>query len=835
MIGRLKNCISNLFKKISKMDCLRIVLCLFLIFGILLPIVYMIFQINIKDLSKLFRDKSFYKMMYNSIVSSLISTIISIFIALVCSYMLNRSSVKRKNVLVMFLTIPMLIPSISHAMGLINLFGKNGFLDKLFGIGVEVYGLSGIILGSILYSFPVAFLLFYDALRYENKSIYDAAATLGISRFRTFIGITLPYLRKIIISAFFALFTMIFTDYGVPLAIGGKYKTLSVFLYQEVINRMDFSKGAIIGIVLLIPAIVAFVYDLLTKDDEVLDVRKSLIKRGSTFNVITIILTSIISFLLTIPQLSFLVTGFVKSFPNDMSFSLYHFQYAVTRNLWGYFFDSLSISLLSAIIGTIFAYMTAYLSTRIGGKVGKSLHFISIVTMAVPGMVLGLGYIFLFKGSLIYGTIFILVLVNVIHFFASPYIMAVNSFNKLNKNFEIVGSTLGISRKNILFNVLIPNTKNTLFEMFSYFFINSMITISAVAFLYSVNHYPLSLLIPLFESQLSYEEAGIVSLLILFSNIIFKIIVNIFKNSISSKSKKDKKMSKNEFDVLSNIGEKSIIDIDKYINENQMVVQRLLKKALLSKNGNEICITQNGLLMLEPYKVSKAIIIAAGFGSRLAPITIECPKPLIDVNGIRIIDTLLDALNKKDIFDITIVVGYKKEMFSSLQEKYPFIRFVENEYYNETNNISSLYVVKDIINNCYICEADLIVNNPNIIKKYQYKTNYYACFENQTDDWCIYKKGNIISKTSIGGSNCYRVMGISYWDKADSQTLRNDIDEVFHLRGGKENFWDVIPLKIKRKKYKIRITECDKNDITEIDTLSELKEVDKKYEDVFLK
>jgi iron(III) transport system permease protein len=244
------NIYNNGFKKILKMDFLRLILCIFLLFGVILPIIFILFQINREDFTKVFSDTSFYKLLYNSFISTIIASIISLLLALICAYLLDRSSLKRKNMFIVLLSVPMLIPSISHAMGLINLFGKNGFLDKLFGLGIEVYGILGIVMGSVMYSFPVAFLLIYDALKYEDKSIYDVTETLGISKISAFFKITLPYLKKVLISAFFATFTMIFTDYGVPLAIGGKFSTLPVFLYQEVISRMNFSKGAIIAIFL---------------------------------------------------------------------------------------------------------------------------------------------------------------------------------------------------------------------------------------------------------------------------------------------------------------------------------------------------------------------------------------------------------------------------------------------------------------------------------------------------------------------------------------------------------------------------------------------------------
>lgn len=260
------------------------------------------------------------------------------------------------------------------------------------------------------------------------------------------------------------------------------------------------------------------------------------------------------------------------------------------------------------------------------------------------------------------------------------------------------------------------------------------------------------------------------------------------------------------------------------------ILNEYLDNGVITQDKNKtISITQKGLNLLEPYRVKRAIIIAAGFGSRLVPVTLNTPKPLVSINGKRIIETLIDSLVGVGIKDIILVRGYKKEQFDILLEKYPYIQFVDNELYNVSNNISSVYVAKDYINNCYICEADLYINTPSIIKKYQYATNYLGAYVQETDDWCFWKTNGYISKMRIGGENCYHMVGISYWNNEDSKKLATFVSEVFHSRGGKENYWDNVPLKIHKKDFKIEIKECKKSDVVEIDTFDELKAFDPTY------
>lgn len=244
---------------------------------------------------------------------------------------------------------------------------------------------------------------------------------------------------------------------------------------------------------------------------------------------------------------------------------------------------------------------------------------------------------------------------------------------------------------------------------------------------------------------------------------------------------------------------------------------------------DSIKITNKGLKALEPYRVKRAIFLAAGFGSRLVPITLNTPKPLVKVHGKRIIETLLDAVVKAEIQEIIIVRGYLAEEFEVLLHKYPNIEFIDNPNYNETNNISSAYMVKDLLQNAYILESDLFLSNPNLIRKYEYTTNFLGIPVPRTDDWCFEVKKNIIVNQKIGGTNCHQMVGISYYNQEDGKKLSTDLEEVFTSPGGKEKYWEQVQLVDKKEKYKIMIRECQMEDIIEIDTFNELKQIDKIY------
>ena len=199
-----------------------------------------------------------------------------------------------------------------------------------------------------------------------------------------------------------------------------------------------------------------------------------------------------------------------------------------------YLINSLAIALLTALCGTCIGYFMAYTTARTGKKVSNmALHLISMISLAIPGIVLGLAYVFTFKGSPVYTTILILVMVNIVHFFSSPYLMAYNSLQKFNGNLEDVAATLGISRFQMLFSVYIPSTWGTIMEMYSYIFVNSMMTISAVSFLANFKTMPLALLIPQLEAQSFLEGTAVISLVILGVNLLEKLIVYLLKKRYS--------------------------------------------------------------------------------------------------------------------------------------------------------------------------------------------------------------------------------------------------------------------------------------------------------------
>lgn len=518
-------------KKYRMSNALLVFLLLFFLLTVIYPIGKMFIAIGSVDVFSILRSDRFLQGCVNSFSVSFVSTVISVIFGYLLSFCIYRVNIPYNSLWRSIFSIPMLIPSISIGTGLVIILGRNGIITRLLGVETILYGFGGIVLGSVMYSFPIAFIMISDILKSEDYTPYEAARVLNINKFHSFFSITLPYIRKPMISVFFAVFSMIITDYGVPLMIGGTFTTLPVIMYQDVIGMLDFGKGSVIAIVLLIPALIAFLFDLMNKDSASTSFSRKRfpLKENAIAKSISLASCIIASIFILFPIIAFILLSFAKNYPINLSFTFKNIAKAFEMRAGKYLGNSLVIALSVAMIGTLMAFTSAYISVRQKIKGKAFLHLFSILTLAVPGIVLGLSFSLAFNQSFFYGTLSILILVNILHFFSSPYLLMYNALGKINPFLESVGYTLGIKRLRLICNVIIPMSKNTIIEMFSYFFVNSMMTISAVAFLSNSRIQPISLMIPSMEGQMMMECIGVVSLIILLVNQIAKAIFHYAK------------------------------------------------------------------------------------------------------------------------------------------------------------------------------------------------------------------------------------------------------------------------------------------------------------------
>lgn len=495
---------------------------------LVLPLAAMFWQMDGKSIRQVFENDGLGTVLLRSVTASSLTTMISLSLAFFLAWAMERTAMPLKKPIRILVELPMLIPSISIGMGVVLLLGNSGILTRLLGLPLgNIYGLPGIVLGGVLYSLPVAFLMLDNILKFEDSAPYEAARVLGFSGWQQFRTITWPYLRKPLIAAAFSVFTLTFTDYGVPLMVGGKYRTLPVVMYQEVIGQLHFGKGCVYGSLLLIPAVAAFLIDLSNRSQTGGGfVTRRFDLRGNLRRDVPALGGSLMLALLSVlPILSFVVLAFVRKYPSDMALTLQNVARTMGAGGGRYLINSVVIALLAALAGTVLAVLAAYYAARTRSPLSRVVHLGCMSMGAIPGVVLGLSYVLFFRGTVLYGTLAILVAVNTVHFFASPYLMMYNAMGKLNENLEAVASTMGIGRMRLLLDVMLPRCAQTAAEMFSYFFVNCMMTISAVSFLANVRSKPIALMITQFEAQAQMEFAAVVSLAILLINLAVKIVL----------------------------------------------------------------------------------------------------------------------------------------------------------------------------------------------------------------------------------------------------------------------------------------------------------------------
>lgn len=526
--------------------------------------------IGLSNFKEYFSNKNLLISLKNTFTISIASSVISLVLAFVYAYGVQRTTIRFKNIFKYIALMPLFAPTMMHGISLVYLFGRKGavttgFFDKLpqFAFDINLYGATGIIIAEVLYIFPQIFLVLNIALSTTDYRLYEAADMLGTSNFRKFFTITLPNMKYGMISSFIIAFILSFTDFGAPKVVGGNFSVLATDVYIKVVGQNNMSMGAVVSIILLIPSVAAFFIDqkIQKKQGVVLNAKsipytaKENKARDIFFYIYTILICLfIISIFVTI-----FVSAFSKLWPYDLSFSFNNFKfYDYNGGIEIFFKNSFILAVLSGIFGTFMTFMSAYLIEKKEKKTlkDKVIYFLSLVPLALPGMVIGISYIFFFNKSYftipflnisimnpfnsLYKTIWIMVLANVIHFYSISFLTANTALKKLDKEFERVSLSMGIPWYKTFSNVTFPMCLESILEIFFYYFVNSMVTISALVFLYTSSLNLLSIAVINLDDTGEIAKASAMSIVILLTNIIIKIIYQIILKFLQKRKNKMK-------------------------------------------------------------------------------------------------------------------------------------------------------------------------------------------------------------------------------------------------------------------------------------------------------
>ena len=443
-----------------------------------------------------FSTPALFQSIKNSLLISLISTLITVLLAFGFAYALTRSMMRFKGLFRIIAMAPILVPSLLPGIALVYLFGNQGMLKGLL-LGESIYGPIGIVIGAVFFTFPHAMIIITTALSISDARLYEAAISLRAGRWRTFWTVTLPGARYGLVSAAFVVFNLVITDFGLPKVIGGQYNMLAVDIYKQVIGQQNFEMGAVVSVVLLIPALLAFSIDRIVQKKQVAQISARSVpfepKPRKQFDLLCfgycVLVAVFIAGLIGVCQYAALI----KFWPYDLTLGLNNYNFDVMDGGgWNSYANSLRLALYTAALGTVMIFCGAYMVEKASrfAVTRAAFQFLAMMPMAIPGMVLGLAYIFFFNNPAnplngIYATMGILVICTITHFYTVSHLTAVTALKQMDKEFESVASSLKQPVHKLFTRVTVPVCLPAVLDISIYLFVNAMTTVSAVIFLYS--------------------------------------------------------------------------------------------------------------------------------------------------------------------------------------------------------------------------------------------------------------------------------------------------------------------------------------------------------------
>lgn len=434
--------------------------------------------------------------LFNSLWLSALSSTLCVALAYGYAYGVVRSCMPLARLFRAIALVPLLAPSLLMAISLIYLFGAQGLL-KSWLLGGSAYGPFGIVLGSVLWTFPHALMILCTTLASSDARLYEAAATLGAGRWRSFCQVTLPASRYGLMIAWIVVFVLVVTDFGVPKVIGGNTQMLATDIYKQVIGQQNLSMGAVVAMLLLVPAGLAFAAErhLRAKQAATMAVRAVLLvpQPHAPLDRALLVYCSLIALALLAVMGTAMLASLVSFWPYNLSLSFKHYQFdMMDGGGWASYGNSLTMAAATAVIGALLSFLSAYLVAKPTGwvRARQWLHAVATLPMAVPGLALGLGYILFFNAGdnplhFLYGSLGILVLCSVAHFFSVAHITQLTALQQLDAEYERVADSMGVPFWTLLWRVHLPVCLPAVMQVAGYFFVNAMTTVSAVVFLYS--------------------------------------------------------------------------------------------------------------------------------------------------------------------------------------------------------------------------------------------------------------------------------------------------------------------------------------------------------------
>ena len=546
-------------------------LCVWMIVVVVLPIFQLLSKsltdeqgnyVGLSNFIHYFNTPSLTNSITNSLFVSAVTMLISVGLGFFFAYGLTRTAIPGKGLFKGLAMMPLFAPTLLNGIALIYLFGRKGLITRGFfgtlpGIEIPVYGAFGIIFSEVMYTFPQAMLILSIALGITDARLYEASESLGAGRVRTFFLVTLPGVKYGLISAVFVCFILAFTDFGAPKVVGGNYNILATDIYKQVIGQQNFSMGAVVSVVLLIPTAISFIVDRIVQRRQVamiaaksvpLAPKKNRLVDSLFLSFCLLVVLVIVGFYLTA-----LFASLVKVWPYRLDLGFQHYRFSgMGGGGYASFFNSIRMAFYSSVFGVLITFGNAYLIEKV--KEMKLLrqvgYFLSILPLALPGLVIGLAYIFFFNArgwqvfgvyvpnvfNGIYGTMAILVISNIVHFYTVSFLTATTALKQMDIEFEHVSDSMGVPFYKTFFRVTVPVCLPAVLEIGMYYFVNSMATVSAVIFLYSADIPLASVAVANMDDAGDIAPACAMSILIVVTNIVVRLSYEVATKGIKRKT-----------------------------------------------------------------------------------------------------------------------------------------------------------------------------------------------------------------------------------------------------------------------------------------------------------
>lgn len=501
---------------------------------------------GISNYVEVLTGRGFLRALGNSVTVSVSSALTATVLAFFLAYSIQYTNLSRrfKSVIRTLAVLPMLLPTITYGFAIIYSFGKQGLLTKLFGRQLfDIYGFNGLLFGYVIYTLPISFMLILNTMGFIDKKFMVVSRVMGDSPLRTFWQTIIRPLLGTLAASFVQCFFLCFTDYGIPASVGGEYEVIATVLYNEMLGSIpNFNRGAVVAMMMLIPSVLSIAllkylerYNVRYTRISQIELKKNRMRDGVCAAGSSLIILSVLAVFAVI-----FVVPLVQEWPYQVSFTLEHVQAVLNdSSLFGVYKNSIFVAVCTALLGLLITYGAALATARSGlsGKRKGVIDAIALVTNTIPGMVIGIAFMFIFSGTPLQNTFPLIILCNVVHFFSTPYLMMRNSLSKLNSSWETTASLMGDTWIKTIVRIVTPNMTSTILEVFSCYFVNAMVTVSAVIFIAGARTMVITTKIKELQYYTKFNEVFVLSLFILGTNLIVKGILGYI---INRKEKKEK-------------------------------------------------------------------------------------------------------------------------------------------------------------------------------------------------------------------------------------------------------------------------------------------------------